>query len=120
MGSMTLPALLLRLEGGALLGVSLFLYARSDESWVLFLVLLLAPDVGMLGYVAGERVGAVSYNVFHTSLLPAALAVMGVVAGSALAVAIALIWLAHIGMDRLLGYGLKYPRGFRDTHLGRV
>jgi hypothetical protein len=117
---MSLPSVLLRLEGAALLTVAVFLYARSDASWLLFALLLLAPDIGMVGYLGGSRAGAVLYNLFHTSLLPAGLAVIGVVADSRAAVAVALIWLAHIGMDRALGYGLKYPTGFRDTHLGRV
>lgn len=117
---MSLPSVLLRLEGAALLAVASFLYARSDASWLLFVLLLLAPDVGMVGYVRGSRAGAVLYNLFHTSLLPAGLAVVGVIAESRAAVAVALIWLAHIGMDRALGFGLKYPTEFRDTHLGRV
>jgi Domain of unknown function (DUF4260) len=117
---MSLPSVLLRLEGAALLAVAAFLYARSDASWLLFALLLLAPDVGMVGYLRGSRAGAVLYNLFHTSLLPAGLAVVGVIAESRAAVAVALIWLAHIGMDRALGFGLKYPTEFRDTHLGRV
>jgi uncharacterized protein DUF4260 len=117
---MSLPSVLLRLEGVALLTVATFLYARSDASWLLFALLLLAPDVGIVGYLRGSRAGAVLYDLFHTSLLPAGLAVAGVVADSRSAVAVALIWLAHIGMDRALGFGLKYPTGFRDTHLGRV
>jgi hypothetical protein len=117
---MSLPSVLLRLEGAALLAVALFLYARSGASWVVFALLLLVPDVGMTGYLRGDRVGAVLYDVFHTSVLPAGLAVIGVIAESSGAVAVALIWLAHIGMDRALGFGLKYPTGFRDTHLNRV
>jgi hypothetical protein len=74
----------------------------------------------MLGYVVGTRVGAVVYNVFHTYALPAALAAYGLVGGSTVAGSVALIWLAHIGMDRMLGYGLKYSSGFKDTHLGRL
>jgi hypothetical protein len=117
---MSLPGLLLRLEGAALLAVVVFLYARSDSSWLLFALLLLVPDIGMVGYLGGLRAGAAAYNVFHTTVLPASLAVVGVVAESPTAVAVALIWLAHIGLDRALGFGLKYPSGFRDTHLGRV
>jgi hypothetical protein len=117
---MSLPSVLLRLEGAGLLRIAAFLYARSDTSWLLFALLFLAPDVGMVGYLGGSRAGAVLYDLLHTSLLPAGLAVMGVVADSRSAVAVALIWLAHIGMDRALGFGLKYPTGFRDTHLGRV
>jgi hypothetical protein len=86
----------------------------------MFALLLLAPDLSMLGYVAGPRVGAVVYNVFHAYPLPAVLGIFGLLGGSPLVLAVALIWLAHIGMDRLLGYGLKYPTEFKDTHLGRL
>lgn len=83
-------------------------------------MLLLAPDVSLLGYLAGPRVGAVTYNLFHSYPLPAALGALGLLWGAPLAVAVALVWLAHIGIDRLVGYGLKYPTGSKDTHLGRV
>jgi uncharacterized protein DUF4260 len=118
--SRDLPTVFLRLEGAALLGVALFLYGRGDQGWLLFAVLLLAPDVSIVGYAAGPRVGAVAYNVVHTTVGPAALAVVGVLTESVLTVSVALVWAAHIGGDRLLGYGLKRTTGFRDTHLGTI
>jgi hypothetical protein len=83
-------------------------------------VLFLVPDLSMLGYLGGTRLGAATYDTAHTSVLPIALGVLGVVAGRDTAVQLALVWLAHIGMDRALGYGLKYPGGFKDSHLQRV
>ena len=74
----------------------------------------------MLGYLGGPRFGAAAYNAFHSYPLPAALGIVGLLAGAPLAVGVALVWFAHIGMDRMLGYGLKYPIGFGDTHLGRL
>ena len=74
----------------------------------------------MLGYVAGPRVGALSYDLVHAYVGPLALGVVGVLVGADLAMELALIWAAHIGADRLLGYGLKYPSAFKDTHLQRV
>lgn len=115
-----MPSVLLRLEGGALLVASLVLYFHEGFGWLALVVLALAPDLAMVGYAAGERVGAAAYDLAHTELLPIALAVLGVVADRDLALQLALIWLAHIGADRLLGYGLKYPTGFKDTHLQRV
>jgi hypothetical protein len=115
-----LPALLLRAEGGVLLLASLFFYWRSGSAWLVYVVLLLAPDVGMVGYLGGTRVGAIAYNLFHVYVAPAALLVAGTLAGSALLCGLALIWFGHIGMDRVLGYGLKYPSSFQHTHLGTI
>jgi Domain of unknown function (DUF4260) len=81
-------------------------------------VLLLAPDVGMLGYLANPRVGALAYNVFHTSLLPSVLVVVGVVTGREATSSVGIVWCAPIGMDRALGYGLKYAETFKHTHFG--
>jgi hypothetical protein len=115
-----LPGLLLRLEGAAVLAGSLALYFDEGFGWLALVVLVLAPDLAMIGYAAGPRAGAVAYDVAHTEALPVALGVAGLLAGASLPVQLALIWLAHIGADRLLGYGLKYPTAFGDTHLQRV
>jgi Domain of unknown function (DUF4260) len=115
-----LPGRLLRLEGLALLVGALVVYFHLDYGWLLLLVLFLAPDLSFAGYLAGPAVGAWIYNVAHTTVGPIALAVVGVLADTDWCVQLALIWLAHIGIDRLLGYGLKYPTAFKDTHLQRV
>ena len=117
---LSLPKLLLHLEGATVLAVSLLLYAQSGGTWLLFALLVLAPDLSMLGYLAGNSAGAAVYDIFHSYPLPTALATYGWLSGNPLALQLALIWLAHIGADRLLGYGLKYPSGFKDTHLSRV
>jgi len=114
------PSILLRFEGLAVFVGAAGLYADGDYGWLAFLVFLLAPDLGMLGYLANPRVGAATYDVVHTTVLPIALGVAGFLADAALPVQVALIWLAHIGLDRALGYGLKYPTQFKDTHLQRV
>lgn len=113
------PAAMLRIEGAALLAASVALYWLNGGSWWLLALLLLAPDVSMLGYLAGPRVGAAAYNAFHSYPLPMILGVLGLLWGAHFAGAVSLVWLAHIGVDRLLGYGLKYPSGFGDTHLSR-
>jgi hypothetical protein len=115
-----LPTAILRVEGAVILSLALFLYVRGDGGWLLFVVLLLAPDVGMLGYTAGPRLGAITYNALHTTVGPAALAVIGILTESPQVVSVALVWFAHIGVDRMLGYGLKHTAGFRETHLGRI
>jgi hypothetical protein len=114
------PVALQRLEGGVLLALSLLVYWKFGAPWLLFVLLILAPDLFMLGYLRGPRIGAAAYNLGHTWLLPGILAAVGVLGGLQLAVDVALIWLGHIGVDRLLGYGLKQPTAFRDTHLGRI
>jgi hypothetical protein len=111
------PTILLRVEGLALFVAALAVYSyRGFNGWV-FLALLFVPDVSMLGYGFGPRAGSVIYNSVHTTLLPLVLGVSGVLSGSPLALQLALVWLAHIGMDRTLGYGLKYASAFKDTHL---
>lgn len=114
------PRTLLRLEGFFVFALSVALYRRLDVSWWLFAWLFLAPDLSFLGYLAGPRVGAIAYNAVHTSVGPMLLAATGLLLANDVVVAIGLIWLAHCGIDRALGYGLKYGAGFGFTHLGRI
>jgi hypothetical protein len=114
------PIALQRLEGGVMLVLALLLYWKLSGSWLLLIVLILAPDLFMLGYLRGPRVGGSLYNLGHTWLLPGVLAMAAIFGSSSLLVQLALIWFAHIGVDRLLGYGLKLPTAFQDTHLGRI
>ena len=116
----SLPRVLLRLEGAAVAVAALVLYFDGGHPWWLLVVLALAPDLSIAGYAAGLRVGAATYDVAHTYVLPTVLGLAGVLGDSGGAVAVALVWLVHIGVDRAIGYGLKYPTGFRDTHLQRV
>lgn len=94
------------------------LYGQAGGSWVMFLLLFFVPDVSFAGYLGGPRVGAVIYNMVHSYAAPLAATLVLLVAGSSLT--LPLIWFAHIGFDRALGYGLKYPSSFHDTHLGRI
>ncbi len=115
-----LPAVLVRIEGAVMLALSILLYGLNGNSWLLFVVLFLVPDLSMLGYLGGPRIGAVSYNLFHTYAPPGLLAAFGLLTGSSLLASVALIWFSHIGFDRMVGFGLKYPTGFFDTHLHRL
>jgi hypothetical protein len=114
------PAYLLRAEGIAVALVGIVLYARLDLTWWLFGGLIIAPDVSLLGLLFGKRIGALSYNLFHTYTAPAILAVIGFAAAEQVLQGIAVIWAVHIGVDRTIGYGLKYATAFKDTHLQRV
>jgi Domain of unknown function (DUF4260) len=111
------PALLLRIEEAFLLAAAVLLYAHLRCSWLLFAVLFFAPDLFMLGYLANPRVGAALYNLGHVLFVPIALLAVASVMHKPLLMAIAIIWFSHIAFDRLLGYGLKYPVQFKDTHL---
>ena len=109
--------LLLRLEGFVALAAAVAAYTAVGGGWILFLLLILAPDLFMLGYLVDERRGATVYNLGHTYAVPLALIALGYLRGIPLPVELGLIWIAHIGLDRMLGFGLKLPTGFRDTHL---
>lgn len=108
---------LIKLEGLLVFLACLFLYMRLEASWTLFTLLWLLPDIGMVGFLKDTRLGSITYNLTHTYLSAAALLAIGYVAGNALAVSLAIIWLSHLGLDRFLGYGLKYPTHFKDTHI---
>lgn len=111
---------LLRAEGLAILILCTALYARTGMPWWLFGALFLAPDIAFLGYLPGPRAGAVIYNAMHSTLGPVALYLAAFLMQDGTLEALALIWGAHVGFDRALGYGLKYGSAFRDTHLGRI
>jgi hypothetical protein len=115
-----LPKLLLHAEGAAVLVAATVLFFHGDHTWWLYPLLVLSPDLSMVAYGAGARAGALAYDVVHTYVLPVTLATAGILADANGLVGLALIWLVHIGADRMLGYGLKYPSGFKDTHLQRV
>jgi Domain of unknown function (DUF4260) len=114
------PRALLRIEGACIFMIAIVLYWRLGESWWLFAILFLAPDLAFLGYLAGARAGAFAYNSVHTVAGPILLALAGLFVPYEAAIAVALFWLAHCGIDRALGYGLKYQAGFGFTHLGRI
>ncbi len=115
-----MPRLLLRLEGLALFILSSVAFAYTGLSWWLYAVLFLSPDLSFAGYLAGPRLGAVAYNALHSTLGPAVLVGLGLLLESSMLLGLAATWAAHIGFDRMLGYGLKYSSGFNDTHLGRI
>lgn len=110
----------LRLEGAAVLLAALVAYHACELRWGLFALLFLAPDLSMLGYLAGPRAGAWTYNLAHSYLAPLLLGALAWLNGSDSLTGPALIWSAHLGFDRALGYGLKSAEGFHVTHLGKI
>lgn len=115
---MSQPRVLLHLEGAAVLLLATAAFFRLGHPWWVFLLLLLAPDVSLLGLLAGPRAGASIYNAVHTMVGPLALLGGGwwLAGGQSAAVAVALGWLAHVGMDRMVGYGLRYLDSEKRTH----
>jgi hypothetical protein len=111
---------LLQLEGLALFAAAVGFHLNLGMSWKLFAVLFLVPDASMAFYLAGPRIGAVAYNATHTTLGPVAAIAAGYFLHAPLALAVGLIWASHVGIDRALGFGLKYATAFGDTHLGRI
>lgn len=111
------PRTFLRVEGLTALGLALGGYFTLGGPIWLLVVLALAPDLSMLGYLAGPKLGSLSYNIVHTYTLPLVFGAVGFWGDIRLALLVALIWIGHIGADRLFGYGLKFESGFKNTHL---
>ena len=103
---------------GLAFGWLMWAATRGDPLW--FAVLLLTPDISMLGYLRGPHLGAITYNLAHNWVIGGALLLAGLYVGSPVVGQVGAILVAHTGIDRLLGYGLKYPTSFQDTHLGRI
>jgi hypothetical protein len=115
-----MPRLLLRLEGLGLALAAVYTYYRIGANWWLFACLILVPDISLIAYFGGTRFGAIAYNTFHVTLAPLVCGALGFLLPSFDLISVALIWAAHIGIDRALGFGLKYGAGFGFTHLGRI
>jgi len=114
------PKWLLHLEGLAVFLTGIFLYHTLGGSWLKFALFFFVPDVFMLGYFFGPKAGAAVYNVGHTYTAPFLFSLVGYLAHAPSLFYLSIIWTAHIGFDRMLGYGLKYPAAFKSTHLGKV
>lgn len=114
------PRWWLRLEGAVLLAGSLIAYPASHQPWWLVTLVILLPDLLMAGDLRGTRLGAQLCNLAHSTLLPAAVIGLGWSLDRPLVLALGLVWLAHVGLDRALGYGRKYDDHFQHTHLGHL
>jgi hypothetical protein len=110
----------LRIEGAAIALAAGVIYAQSGAGWGVFALCFLLPDVAMLGYVAGPRYGALCYNMAHSYTAPLIFFAASGALGQPWALAAASLWVAHIGLDRAIGYGLKYSHAFKATHLDAI
>ncbi len=114
--------MLLILEEFAMTIASLYLLSFYDLGlpvWI-WALLFFAPDIGMIGYAINARIGAFTYNIFHHKGIAIVLALCGYAFGQEILLSIGLLLFAHSSFDRILGYGLKYPDSFQNTHLGRI
>lgn len=111
---------LIKLEEAAMFLFAAFLFSKLSFAWWWFPALILTPDISMLGYVAGNRVGAITYNFFHHKAVALIVYITGLYIGNEVLQLAGLILFAHSSMDRFFGYGLKYFSGFSDTHLGKI
>jgi hypothetical protein len=109
---------ILRLEALLIMVGAIVFYTKLGGNWRMFALLFFVPDLSMLGYLINRSLGAAVYNVGHSYVSPAVLVLLGLILALPPLYSLALIWVAHIGFDRMLGFGLKYATGFGDTHLG--
>lgn len=114
------PRWILQLEGAAFFVLLTIIYFSMGNPWWLYVALFLVPDLSMLAYLANRRFGSLVYNALHSTLGPLVLTLTGILLYSDVILHICLIWGAHIGFDRMVGFGLKYQTGFRHTHLRRI
>ena len=114
------PRAWLRVEGLAALVAGAAIYLAAGGPWLLLVPFVLAVDLSMVGYLAGPRTGALVYNLAHNQATGLLVLGAGAVSGISPLVLVGAVLVGHTGMDRLAGYGLKYPTSFGDTHLGRI
>ena len=111
---------LLKLEEAAMFGFSIYLFTLTDFAWWWYLALILAPDIGMLGYIINNKVGAITYNLFHHKAIAIAVLGLGYYLSDPWVTLSGIILFGHSSLDRIFGYGLKYADSFQRTHLGIV
>ena len=111
---------LLKIEEAFMLALGVYLFSLLSYEWWWFFVLLLAPDISMLGYLFGNKMGAICYNLFHHKGLALVIYFLGIYLSLPLCQLIGVILFSHAAFDRIMGYGLKYDKGFKYTHLGEI
>lgn len=110
----------LKLESLAEFLLSIFVFSRLEFAWYWYPALLLLPDLSMIGYAFSPRIGAVIYNFFHNKALGVVVALAGFSIANPILLLAGVILFGHSAMDRIFGYGLKFPDDFKNTHLGRI
>jgi hypothetical protein len=111
---------LLKIEELAMFGLGIFLFSQLNYDWWWFLVLILGPDIGMLGYLLNSKTGAITYNLFHHRGIAIIIYFIGIYFELDILKLIGIMLFTHASMDRIFGYGLKFEDAFTNTHLGRI
>lgn len=111
---------ILQLEGLIIALMSIFFYLELGGDVIFFIILWLVPDMGMIGYIISKKIGSLTYNITHTYTIPIILLSYTLLSNLGLGVQVSLIWISHIGLDRFLGYGIKYPDKFKNTHMNKI
>ena len=111
---------LLKVEELMMFVLGIFMFGLLGYQWWWFLALILVPDIGMLGYLFSSKIGAITYNLFHHKGLAILLYFLGMYFSSPIIQLSGIILFSHSSLDRVLGYGLKYDKGFKYTHLGEI
>lgn len=111
---------ILRAEGLAVFAASLYFYNQLSGNWLLFILLILVSDFSMIGYLKDTKLGSITYNLGHNYILALLIIFAGIFTNNNFLTSLGLILSAHVGADRLLGFGLKYPTNFKDTHIQKV
>jgi hypothetical protein len=110
----------IKLEELGLFLLGIYLFDQMQYAWWWFLVLILVPDLSMIGYIFGNKIGALSYNIAHHRGISVVLYLVGIYCSLTSIQLLGVILFAHSAMDRMFGYGLKYETGFKFTHLGEI
>lgn len=110
----------LKIEELAQFILGIFLFSQLDYAWWWFPVLILTPDIGVIGYLINAKIGAFIYNIFHNKAIAVFIGLIGFYFNSSLLILIGVILFSHSALDRIFGYGLKYPDSFKNTHLGSI
>jgi hypothetical protein len=118
--SMSKTRIFLVLESVVIFLGSFLIYLLLGGNWIIFLVLLFSPDIFMVGYLKNSRIGSIIYNIGNVYAWAIVSIIIGILIDFNLLILFSLIWMAHIIMDRAMGYGLKYPSDFEDTHMQRI
>jgi hypothetical protein len=118
--SMSKTRIFLVLESVVIFLGSLLIYLFLSGNWIIFLVLLFSPDIFMVGYIKNSRIGSINYNIGHVYAWSVLLILIGILIGLDILILLSLICIAHISIDRAMGYGLKYPSDFKDTHMQKI